>query len=87
MYNVDVLTKIENNFNNDLNSNNLNCTNTKYEDFKSNPKAFDRYYFFYKIILNSPSKINFASGFGTNQTNFKNGLEYGGSSGNLFNTK
>jgi len=51
-----------------------------------------------KIILNlligkllkinfSPSKINFGIGFGTNQTHFKNALEHGSSSGNLFNTK
>lgn len=42
MYNSDVLTKIENNFNNDLNSN-LNCTNTRIDDYKNNLKAFDRY--------------------------------------------
>lgn len=86
MYNADVLTKIENNVNNDLNSN-LNCTHTKFEDYKNNPKAFDRYFIQNNILTFSPSKINFGSGFGTNQTNFKSGLEYGGSSGNLFNTK
>ena len=41
MYNADVLTKIQNNFNNDLNSK-LNCTNTKYDDYKNNIKSFDR---------------------------------------------
>ena len=41
MYNTDVLTKIENNFNCDFNSN-LNCTHTKYEDYNINPKAFER---------------------------------------------
>jgi len=41
MYNTDVLNKIEANINYDLKTN-LNCTNTKIEDFKTNPRAFDR---------------------------------------------
>ncbi len=43
MYNADVLNKIEANITYDLKAN-LNYTNSKIEDFKTNTKAFERYF-------------------------------------------